>query len=133
MASFRQDVVLHSTCFCQYRHLTTMPQPKHFLIAGATGRQGGAVVNSLLSNPEFGLEAKNIWAITRDVSGAGAQRLLSTWPGINIVTGDLNSPQVLFDQLGSHILQPLQIRTIIPLINKIEHRMQILNHPHHHT
>lgn len=85
-------------------HLMTMPQPKHFLIAGATGRQGGAVVNALLSNPEFGLEAKNIWAITRDVAGAGAQRLLSNWPGINIVAGDLNTPQILFDQLGSKIL-----------------------------
>lgn len=81
-----------------------MSPPKHFLIAGATGRQGGAVVNALLSTSEFGIEAKNLWAITRNVAGAGAQQLLSTSPGINIVAGDLNTPQVLFDQLGEHIL-----------------------------
>lgn len=81
------------------------PQPpKHFLVAGATGRQGGAVVSALLSLPDLNIEPKNVWAITRDAAGASAQALVSRWPGINIVAGDLNNPHVLFEQLGSHIL-----------------------------
>ena len=82
-----------------------MSSPQHFLIAGATGRQGGAVVNALLSHPDFKIEAKNLWAITRDAAGASAQRLLSNWPGINIVAGDLNNPHVLFEQLGAIVHQ----------------------------
>jgi uncharacterized protein YbjT (DUF2867 family) len=81
-----------------------MPPPKHFLIAGATGRQGGAVVNALLSRSDFSIEPKNVWAITRHAAGAPAQHLTSSWPGINIVAGDLHSPQLLFEQLGSHII-----------------------------
>lgn len=81
-----------------------MAPPKHFLVAGTTGRQGGAVVAALLSHPDFELEAANVWAIKRDPAGASAQRLLSKWPGLNIVAGDLNTPQQLFKQLGSFIL-----------------------------
>lgn len=81
-----------------------MSAPKHFLIAGATGRQGGAVVSALLSNPEFSIEPKNVWAITRDAVGASAKRLSSTWPGINLVVGDLNKPDELFQHLGSSLL-----------------------------
>ncbi|CZR56365.1 related to nucleoside-diphosphate-sugar epimerase family protein [Phialocephala subalpina] len=80
-----------------------MSPPKHFLIAGATGRQGGAVVTALLSD-SFRINPKNVWAITRDATGASAQRLLSKWPGINIVAGDLNNPYTLFEQLGKSIL-----------------------------
>lgn len=81
-----------------------MSIPQHFLIAGATGRQGGAVVNALLSYPDFKIEPKSVWAITRDAAGTSAQRLVSKWPGINLVTGDLNNAHALFKQLGSHIL-----------------------------
>ena len=81
-----------------------MSPPKHFLIAGATGRQGGAVVTALLSSTEFGIDPKNVYAITRDPAGASAQRLASTWPGINIVAGNLNNSDALFKQLKSSIL-----------------------------
>jgi uncharacterized protein YbjT (DUF2867 family) len=81
-----------------------MSSPQHFLIAGATGRQGGAVVGALLSHPDFKIEPKNVWAITRDVAGASAQRLISRWPGINIVSGDLNKPSLLFEQLNTAVL-----------------------------
>ncbi|KAK5062911.1 hypothetical protein LTR84_004987 [Exophiala bonariae] len=80
-----------------------MSPPKHFLVGGATGRQGGAVVNALLGNPELNIESKNVWAITRDPAGASAKRLTSTWPGINLVVGDLNKPDELFQQLGTSI------------------------------
>ena len=81
-----------------------MSTPQHFLIAGATGRQGGAVVTALLTHPDFKIEPKNVWAITRDSAGASAGLLKAKYPGINIVSGNLNAPQVLFEQLGSAIL-----------------------------
>ena len=81
-----------------------MSTPQHFLIAGATGRQGGAVVSTLLTHSDFKIEPNRVWAITRDAAGASCQRLISKWPGINIVAGDLKTPHALFGQLGSHIL-----------------------------
>lgn len=82
-----------------------MSSPKHFLVGGATGRQGGAVVSALLSNPDFNIEPKDVWAITRDAAGAAAKRLGSKWPGINLVVGDLNKPEQLFQQLGRDTLR----------------------------
>ena len=80
-----------------------MSPPKYFLVAGATGRQGGAVVTALLSD-EFGIDPKHVYAITRDATGAGAQRLHASWPGINIVVGNLNNSNALFKQLKGSIL-----------------------------
>jgi uncharacterized protein YbjT (DUF2867 family) len=81
-----------------------MSTPQHFLIAGATGRQGGAIASSLLAHSDFKIESNRVWAITRDAAGASCQRLTSKWPDINIVAGDLKTPQAIFEQLGSHIL-----------------------------
>ncbi|KAE9380937.1 NAD(P)-binding protein [Stipitochalara longipes BDJ] len=82
-----------------------MATPMHFLIAGATGRQGGAVVTALLTHPDIKISPQNIWAITRDAGAASTQRLISSWPGINIVSGNLNSPDALFNQLGNILPQ----------------------------
>jgi uncharacterized protein YbjT (DUF2867 family) len=82
-----------------------MATPKHFLIAGATGRQGGAVVTALLTQPDFKIPPQNIWAITRNAAGPSAQHLISKWPGINIISGDLNNPDALFKQLGNILPQ----------------------------
>ncbi|KAN0120335.1 NAD(P)-binding protein [Hyaloscypha variabilis] len=82
-----------------------MATPKHFLIAGATGRQGGAVVTALLTQPDFKIPPQNIWAITRNAAGPSAQHLISKCPGINIVSGDLNNPDALFKQLGNILPQ----------------------------
>jgi uncharacterized protein YbjT (DUF2867 family) len=81
-----------------------MSQPAHFLVAGATGRQGGAVVDALLGHPDVTIAPENVWAITRDASGASAQRLQSKWPGVKLIIGDLNDPEKLFGQLDSKLL-----------------------------
>jgi uncharacterized protein YbjT (DUF2867 family) len=73
-----------------------MSSPTHFLIGGGTGRQGGAVINALLSHPDIDIKAENVWAISRNASGPSAQLLKSKWPGINIIVGDLNNPDALF-------------------------------------
>ncbi|KAH8602482.1 hypothetical protein B0O99DRAFT_680601 [Bisporella sp. PMI_857] len=50
------------------------------------------------------VKPKNVWAITCDAAGSSAQRLISRWPGINIVPGDLNKPDAICKYLGSLIL-----------------------------
>ncbi|KAI1095558.1 NAD(P)-binding protein [Rostrohypoxylon terebratum] len=62
------------------------------LISGATGKQGGAVVNALLkTNADF-----EILALTRDSQSASAQRLLKKSPLIKLVTGNLDAPDEIF-------------------------------------
>ncbi|XDG05702.1 hypothetical protein ABKA04_005317 [Annulohypoxylon sp. FPYF3050] len=62
------------------------------LIAGATGKQGGAVVSALLkANADF-----EILALTRDSQSASAQRLLKKSPKIKLVAGNLDAPDEIF-------------------------------------
>lgn len=86
----------------------TMPVTKTLLITGATGKQGGAVINALLSRfnskptspPPF-----HILALTRNPSSASAQRLLSRSPTnsnlITLLKGDLSSSPAIFSSLPS--------------------------------
>jgi uncharacterized protein YbjT (DUF2867 family) len=67
-----------------------MSTPRRFLIAGATGKQGGAVVSALLddranltSNEQF-----DILCLTRDVHSPRARSLASK-PGVSLIQGDL--------------------------------------------
>lgn len=60
---------------------------KALFITGATGKQGGAVIRSLLKrgSPDF-----EILALTRDANSSSAQRLLGLSPKIKLVTGNLD-------------------------------------------
>src|SRR5262245_52944178 len=57
------------------------------LVAGATGRQGGAVVHHLLPR------GWQVRALTRNPRGGGAQDL--TRQGVEVVEGDLDDPTSL--------------------------------------
>lgn len=63
------------------------------LITGATGQQGGAVIDALLAkqSSEF-----TILAVTRNAESAGAKRLASKSSSIKVVEGDLNAVPALF-------------------------------------
>lgn len=64
------------------------------LITGATGKQGGAVVNALLkANADF-----EILALTRDSQSASAQRLVQKSPKIKLVAGNLDAPDNIFSK-----------------------------------
>lgn len=80
--------------------------PLTFLIAGGTGRQGGAVVNAILQDRDFPVKAKDIYVITRNLEGSSAQRLIAQ--GINLVAGTFGSPKPIFDHLGASGIQPDQ-------------------------
>lgn len=70
--------------------MSNLPQ---YLIFGGTGRQGGSVINALLSSSPAVLPSQ-IHAVTRNAAGSSAVRLASR--GINIVQGDLiESPSVM--------------------------------------
>ncbi|KAH8799770.1 nucleoside-diphosphate-sugar epimerase family protein [Xylogone sp. PMI_703] len=65
---------------------------KAVLITGATGKQGGAVVKSLLSrNATF-----EILAVTRNAQSSSAQSLLKKSPKIKLVEGNLDNPALIF-------------------------------------
>ncbi|KAK7710485.1 hypothetical protein SLS64_000175 [Diaporthe eres] len=62
------------------------------LITGATGKQGGAVVKSLVqAKADF-----TILAITRNPGSPAAQKLKASAPNISLVQGDLSDAQAIF-------------------------------------
>lgn len=70
------------------------PTPQSFLITGATGKQGGAVIDALLRLPS--LFVGTILAVTRDASSPAAQRLAALSNRIKVVEGNLDDVPELF-------------------------------------
>ncbi len=77
---------------------------KVILVTGATGKQGGAVIEALLSQKA---ETFNILAVTRDVSRSAAKRLSSRSPSIKLVQGDLDEVPGLFREAQNVAGQPV--------------------------
>jgi len=71
---------------------------KTILVTGATGKQGGAVIDSLLSADPDG-SAFTILALTRNASSASATRLLSKAPhgNLKLVQGNLDDVPAVFE------------------------------------
>lgn len=65
---------------------------RKLLVVGATGKQGGAVIDALLARSA----PFEILALTRNASSAKAQSLASK-PNVKIVEGDENSAAAIFD------------------------------------
>ncbi len=72
--------------------------PNAILITGATGKQGGAVVDALLAADPDGTKF-TLLAVTRNASSPSATRLLSKAPNGNLrlVQGNLNDISSLFE------------------------------------
>lgn len=72
---------------------TPCNMPQTILVTGATGKQGGAVVDALLAlkEPEF-----IILAVTRDAKSAAAKRLAAKSNAIKVVAGNLDDAPALF-------------------------------------
>jgi uncharacterized protein YbjT (DUF2867 family) len=71
-----------------------MAPAKPILITGATGKQGGAVLEQLVSHAsatEFVL-----LAVTRNTASASAQKITKRFPDVLLVQGDLNDVPELF-------------------------------------
>jgi nucleoside-diphosphate-sugar epimerase len=64
------------------------------LITGATGKQGGAVVNALLrAKADF-----EILAVTRNAQSPSAQKLLKKSSQIKLITGNLDDATDIFQK-----------------------------------
>jgi uncharacterized protein YbjT (DUF2867 family) len=75
---------------------STSPSSK-ILVTGATGKQGGAVIDALLSsNPT---PAFQIIAVTRNTNSAKA-KALATKPNVTVVEGNLNDCDAIFSKVG---------------------------------
>jgi uncharacterized protein YbjT (DUF2867 family) len=91
-----------------------------FLIAGATGKQGGAVISSLLKSPPS--TPYQLVALTRNPSSARAQRLASQ-PNVALLEGDMDDCVAIFakatQQYGANPFQSV-FSVQIPLKPKVE-------------
>ncbi|KAI0016111.1 hypothetical protein F4780DRAFT_783539 [Xylariomycetidae sp. FL0641] len=67
---------------------------KAILVTGATGKQGGAVIDALLQNPDT--SGFTILAVTRSPSSSAAQTLAARSPQIKLIEGDLDDVPSIF-------------------------------------
>ncbi|KAI0892789.1 NAD(P)-binding protein [Annulohypoxylon nitens] len=77
---------------------------KVLLILGATGKQGGAVIDALLSRAQ---EKFTILAVTRDAKSPSAQRLAEKSSSIKLVQGNLDDVPSLFQEARKVHSQPI--------------------------
>ncbi|EME38900.1 hypothetical protein DOTSEDRAFT_180879 [Dothistroma septosporum NZE10] len=75
---------------------------KNIIVTGATGKQGGALIEQLANNAEF-----TLIAITRNATGAGADKLKSKGSNIKVVQGDQNDCPALFEAAESQASGPI--------------------------
>ena len=68
---------------------------KGLLITGATGKQGGATVDALLSSPSTESQF-TILAVTRDTASPSAKKLQDKSSAIKVIKGDLNDVPGIF-------------------------------------
>ncbi|KAK5111248.1 hypothetical protein LTR62_005276 [Meristemomyces frigidus] len=72
-----------------------MSTPRKLLVAGATGKQGGALIRALLAKQSQPFE---IYALTRNATSRSAQ-VLAKQPNVRIIQGDFDSPKAIFKQV----------------------------------
>lgn len=72
-----------------------MAAPRRLVVAGASGKQGGALISSLLKRPSQPFE---IYAITRNPSSKSAQMLASE-PNVHVIRGDFDDAEAIFRQV----------------------------------
>ncbi|KAI1105683.1 NAD(P)-binding protein [Jackrogersella minutella] len=77
---------------------------KVLLITGVTGKQGGAVIEALLSQSP---NKFTILAVTRDASSSNARRLAQKSPSIRLVQGNLDDVPGIFQEAQKVNPQPI--------------------------
>jgi uncharacterized protein YbjT (DUF2867 family) len=68
---------------------------KKLLVTGATGKQGGALIEALLKDHASDF---SIYGLTRSASSASAKKLAAK--NVTMIEGDMNNPSPIFEQLG---------------------------------
>ncbi|KAL8774480.1 MAG: hypothetical protein Q9209_000853 [Squamulea sp. 1 TL-2023] len=75
--------------------------PKTLLITGATGKQGRACIEALLSSPSA--SAFSILALTRNASSPSATRLAQRFSQVKLLQGDLNDCSCIFKSISQPV------------------------------
>lgn len=76
---------------------------KTLLVTGATGKQGGSLIDGLLAQEaEF-----EILALTRDVNSASAKELVKKSPDIKLLAGTLDEPETVFRNAKNVTTEPI--------------------------
>lgn len=70
---------------------------KTVLVTGATGKQGGALIDNILASSQA--DSFNIVAVTRDVTSRKAQKL-ATYPNVTVIEGDISNADDIFNKAG---------------------------------
>lgn len=68
---------------------------RNLIVTGATGKQGGALISALLSQP---LQPFTIYAVTRNTTSSSAQRL-SQQSNVKVIQGDFDDASAIFRQI----------------------------------
>lgn len=76
---------------------------KTLLVTGATGKQGGSLIDELLAQ-EADFE---IVALTRDVNSTSAKELVKKSPDIKLLAGTLDEPETVFRNAKNVTMQPI--------------------------
>jgi uncharacterized protein YbjT (DUF2867 family) len=76
------------------------------LITGATGKQGGAVIDAILSRPAAASEF-TLMVVTRDTSTASAKKLAARSPSVKLVQGNLDDIPSLFEAADRVAQKPI--------------------------
>ncbi|KAK8035048.1 hypothetical protein PG993_010043 [Apiospora rasikravindrae] len=74
-----------------------MSSMRTILVTGATGKQGGALIDHLLASPRA--SQFNIVAVTRDTQSSRAQKLAAL-SNVKVLSGDLTTPDAIFEAAG---------------------------------
>ncbi|KAF9240135.1 hypothetical protein DTO013E5_8297 [Penicillium roqueforti] len=82
------------------RKLTAMTT---ILVTGATGKQGGSVINNLLEKSA----PFKILAVTRDVNSASSKKLAQKSSSITLIQGNLDDPAAIFEDVALQTSEPV--------------------------
>lgn len=72
-----------------------MSSLRSLIVTGATGKQGGALISALVSQPSHPF---TIYAVTRDTTSASAQRL-GQQTNVKVIQGDFDNTAAIFRQV----------------------------------
>ena len=84
-------------------------QKRRILVTGATGNQGGAVIEALTSSAE--VDSLEILALTRNPSSPKAQQLTAKSKSIILLRGDLSDCAAIFKAASDPILAVFSVQT----------------------
>ena len=88
--------------------MATLPKFR-ILVTGATGNQGGAVIDALVNSPE--IQSIEIIALTRNVNAPKAQSIATKSKSVVLLRGDLDNCEAIFEAAPRPIHAVFSVQT----------------------